>query len=96
VYLKHVRLASGARSKEPGILKGRGDRRPLRPVWRQRTTLTLKRCGSTPTILKRQGRGRRPTPTKGGVNAPPLEPCVFYCCVIEASQVGMDVFQRPQ
>ncbi|WP_034788825.1 hypothetical protein, partial [Ewingella americana] len=29
-------------SKEPGILKGRGDRRPLRPVWRQRTTLTLR------------------------------------------------------
>jgi len=42
VYLKHVHPASEARSKEPGILKGRGDRRPLRPVWRQRTVLTLK------------------------------------------------------
>jgi len=40
-----------ARSKEPGILKGRGDRRPLRPVWRQRTVLTLKAIvGGEPTV----------------------------------------------
>jgi len=42
------------------------------------------RCGGS--AIQLQGRGRRPTPTKGGVNAPPLEPCVFFCCEIEAAQ----------
>jgi len=60
--------------KSRGVLRGAAIGAPQGQFAWQRKVLTV------------WAGARRPTPTKGGVNAPPLEPCVFYCCEIEASQ----------